>query len=215
MKNKICEICQSDFKVQVYTKTNQLLCNKHRIQMSTKGEIKERTNKDKNIIIIYDDYAEIILEDKNCKERARAIISIESIEIIKKYKWRLVKYGYVRTNIKGKSLGLHKILMNSDENNVVDHINRNPLDNRIENLRICPQSKNLINKGIQSNNTSKITGVWFDKSRNKWASELQFNKKKIFFKRFDSKEEAIIARKNAELEYFGEYNPINRYKKGE
>lgn len=58
---------------------------------------------------------------------------------------------------------------------------------------------------IRSNNTSGITGVWFDKNRGKWTSEIMFKKKKYFLGRYDKKEDAIAIRKVAEKEIFGSF----------
>lgn len=58
---------------------------------------------------------------------------------------------------------------------------------------------------IRSTNTSGVTGVWFDKSRNKWCAEIMFRKKKYSLGRFDEKEEAISARKVAEEKIFGSF----------
>ena len=62
-----------------------------------------------------------------------------------------------------------------------------------------------MNKGIRKDNTTGIIGVWFDKSRNKWATEIMANRKKIHLGRFKNKKDAIKARKLGEQKYFGEY----------
>ena len=95
---------------------------------------------------------------------------------------------------------LHRFLMNPSDDMVVDHINHNRLDNRKQNLRLCTQGENLRNK--------KVKGVAFDKRRNKWYARIMINRKNLHLGSFDTKEEAIEARKQAEIEYFGEY----RYK---
>ena len=64
-----------------------------------------------------------------------------------------------------------------------------------------------MNKSIRSDNTSKITGVYFDPQRMKWVTSLQLNKKIVYRKRFKSKEDAIRARLQAEQKYFGEFAP--------
>jgi len=184
--------------------------------------MKKRTKFDKNEIIIYNNYAEIILyNDKNI-EIARSIINIDDIEKINKIKWHLSNTGYAITSLpERKSKFLHNFILNRIPNkqNCVDHINRNRLDNRKNNLRIVTPQNNSINKGKQSNNTSGHVGVSFDKSRNKYAPHIKLHRKKIFLGRYDTIEEAIEIRKNAELQYFGEI--INRdfdkntvYKKG-
>lgn len=58
---------------------------------------------------------------------------------------------------------------------------------------------------IRITNTSGKTGVYFDKSRQKWCSEIMFKKKKYFLGRYDKKEDAIKVRKIAEKEIFGEF----------
>lgn len=50
----------------------------------------------------------------------------------------------------------------------VDHINRNPLDDRIENLRLANHSQNTANSAVSRRNTSGYKGVSRDKKINKW-----------------------------------------------
>lgn len=92
----------------------------------------------------------------------------------------------------------------------VDHINHQPryehkIDNRKQNLRIVTPSQNTMNSNIRSNNKTKVTGVYYDKSRKKWKANIKINYKTISLGRFDNFENAVIARKKAEKEYFGEY----------
>lgn len=54
---------------------------------------------------------------------------------------------------------------------------------------------------IRSTNTSGATGVWYDKSRQKWCAEIMFKKKKHYLGRFDKKEDAIAIRKIAEKKF--------------
>lgn len=58
---------------------------------------------------------------------------------------------------------------------------------------------------IRETNTSGVTGVYYDKSRGKWTAEIMFKKKKYYLGRFEKKEDAVKARKQAEEKYFGEY----------
>ena len=58
---------------------------------------------------------------------------------------------------------------------------------------------------LPKNNTSGILGVRFREDRNKWYTEIQCNKEKIYLGSFSSLEEAIKARLNGELKFFGKY----------
>ena len=163
-----------------------------------------RTQYDPNEIIEYEDYAEIVLYNKDCEEVARALIDLEDVDNVKEYKWHLNNStGYVNNN-KNKLL-LHRFIMDCPKDKVVDHVNHDPLDNRKENLRVCTHQENIMNSSLSKNNTSGITGVAWDKQHNKWRSQIKINRKSITLGLFNTKEEAIEARKQAELEYFGEY----------
>lgn len=64
----------------------------------------------------------------------------------------------------------------------------------IDNTNICI----IKNDTPQSNNTSGIKGVSWSKSRNKWVAQIQFKGKKYNLGRYDKKEDAMKARKEAE-----------------
>ena len=95
--------------------------------------------------------------------------------------------------------------MNCPDGMVVDHINLNPLNNRKSNLRICTKQQNEMNRPTRSHNTSGVTGVSKHKQTNKWRAYIEYNQKYIHLGLFNTKEEAIKARKEAELKYFGKY----------
>jgi len=81
---------------------------------------------------------------------------------------------------------------------VVDHIDRNPSNNKLGNLRLVSSSVNNINK------LSK--GVSYDKARNKWKAQLTFEGKQVLNKRFNSYEEAVNAYATAKLNLFSDVN---------
>ena len=60
---------------------------------------------------------------------------------------------------------------------VVDHINENKLDNKVENLRIVTNRENVHRN--RDNYSSQYKGVSWDKKLNKWSSQIQINGKKI------------------------------------
>lgn len=62
-----------------------------------------------------------------------------------------------------------------------------------------------INQNLRKDNKTGIKGVNWDKKSNKWQAQLQINKKKVLNKYFDNFDDAVKARREAELKYFGEY----------
>ena len=171
--------------------------------MKRTGQILFHSHKDPNEIIEYDDYAEIILYDKNNNEIARTLIDLDDIEKVSKYKWHIQK-GYVQ-NSKTRYM-LHRFVMNCPDDMIVDHINRNKLDNRKSNLRICTNTENNRNMPRRSNVNSKERGV-YQSSKSGWVARIKVNAKDIYLGTFKSIEEAIEARHKAEIEYFGEFAP--------
>lgn len=87
----------------------------------------------------------------------------------------------------------------------VDHIDRDGLNNQRYNLRIATHSQNQMNKRIQSNNTSNVTGVLFRQDSQKWRAVININGRIISMGNFNIKEQAIAARKEAEKKYYGEF----------
>ena len=156
----------------------------------------------KNEIITYDDYAEIILYDRQSNEKCRAIIDLDDVDKVKDIRWSF-DGRYVRSS--NKKIKLHRFVIDAPKNKIIDHINHNVLDNRKNNLRICTQNDNVKNKSKQINNTSGVTGVSWYKKYEKWRVRIQVNNKDILIGYFDDKEEAIKARKEAEIKYFGEF----------
>lgn len=78
--------------------------------------------------------------------------------------------------------------------NDLDHINRNPFDNRIVNLREISRSCNIRNSGNRKDNTSGVKGVYFDTGKNKWASYIRVNKKAKSLGVYKDFDNAVCAR---------------------
>lgn len=167
-------------------------CSKHYTQVRRYGKVLNRTKYDPNEIIEYEDYAEVILYNEECEEVGRALIDLDDVERVKKYKWFFSGHGYV---VNSEYVKLHRFITNCPKSMEVDHINHNKLDNRKSNLRICTHQQNCMNVA------DNVKGIHYDKSRNKWMAYIKGKN----LGRFNSKEEAIEARKQAEIDYFGEY----------
>lgn len=163
-----------------------------------------------NKYIINDNYVEIIIESK-VQGVIRVKIDNDDLEKCSKLTWHYAKNKdskYIQTRIKGKMIKLHRYIMNMNNSNlVVDHINRNPLDNRKSNLRICSYKENSFNKSIRVDNTSGIPGVSFHKTNKKWRAKIKYNNLTIHLGYFEDINEALINRRVAEEILFGEYSP--------
>ena len=140
----------------------------------------------------------VYFEISNSKEYG--ICDLEEWERFKDYKWRLSKRGYLDAHIKGKTVLMHKILLPTKEGYIVDHINRNKLDNRKSNLRYATKKVNAINRSISSKNTSGCIGVSIKKN-GKYVAHIGCGKK-ISLGTYSSFEQAKKARQEAEDKYF-------------
>lgn len=139
-----------------------------------------------------------------------ALVDDDDFNKLSKYKWCLVNVTnnckYAVTTIKCKQFSMHRVIMNIKNSNIfVDHINRNGLDNRKENLRIVSCSENAMNASIRSDNKSGFKGIYWNKLSGKWHTQIWFNKKCIYLGSYDSLNLAKIIRKLGEIEYFGDY----------
>ena len=77
---------------------------------------------------------------------------------------------------------------------VVDHVNNDKLDNRVENLQLITNRENLSKD--KKNKTSKYTGVSWCKLTKKWKSSIQINKKTRYLGLYNSEEEAHLEYQN-------------------
>ncbi|EOT6755695.1 HNH endonuclease signature motif containing protein [Escherichia coli] len=87
----------------------------------------------------------------------------------------------------------------------IDHIDHNTLNNDITNLRMVSHYENTLNTPMRKDNKSGYVGVIWYKSRRKWMAYIAVNKKRKHLGLFDSIDEAVAARRQAEKE--NNYHP--------
>jgi len=126
--------------------------------------------------------------------------------------------GYVRfwyeTKERQVHKKLHRVIMGEPVGYQVDHINRNKLDNRRENLRLCSNLDNSKNRGVHRTHngkpkTSLFKGLCWNKDRRKWQSGIQVDGKRQHLGLFVNEMDAAIAYDTAALKHFGEFAHIN------
>ena len=112
--------------------------------------------------------------------------------------------GYLAVDFGRKTYLVHRLIwlyMTGHLPDQVDHINHNGLDNRWCNLREVNSADNMKNTSISRNSTTKINGVSFMKSHNKYRAQITVNSKQIHLGVFEDINDAIKARKTANVQY--------------
>lgn len=117
--------------------------------------------------------------------------------------------GYAYISMGGTHHLCHRlawaIYFGSEPNGQLDHINGDPTDNRISNLREATQSQNCANQGSRKSNTSGYRGVTWNRRRNKWQAQIQVNKKHRVLGHFNDAADAAKAYQAAATAGFGQF----------
>lgn len=121
--------------------------------------------------------------------------------------------AYKRVKYRGKNYRVHRIIweMHFGEipsGYVVDHINGNGLDNRIENLRLAKPTENQYNTRVRKDNTSGVRGVCWHKATGKWSAAIRINGRARHLGLFDDIDTAKSTRLRHEKELHGEFRPM-------
>lgn len=154
------------------------------------------------------DYVQLELLGNHAKEEnAVALVSKESLPIVLKFKWYLSKSNYpvsyqsIDKKIKlGRGRHMHQIVQRAPKGYVVDHINRNKLDNRLGNLRICTPKENSYN----TSRRNKYKGVRKGPG-DTWIATLTKDEKKYEIKDIKTEKEAAQIYDAMAEEVFGIY----------
>ena len=198
-KNYLC-LCdcgkETEATSQALNSNKKMSCGCLHSEISSKQAIKNF--KKYNDFVFKENIVEILIKDK------KTIIDIENFDKIKKHCWYIGTDGYVCSHINNKTIYLHIFLSeNKIKNMIIDHRNRNKLDNTKNNLIKVKTGVNLYNKSISKKNKSGYIGVRFVEQRLKYESYISFENKKIFLGYFEKIEDAIKVRKEAEIKYYG------------
>jgi hypothetical protein len=117
--------------------------------------------------------------------------------------------GYVRISVDDSKYLAHRLAWfhtyGQWPSGFIDHVNRDKSDNRIANLRQATKSQNSGNAIRRKDNKTGTRGVYWHKVANKFAAQLQINKKNITLGYFTTVEEAKAAYEAAAKEYFREF----------
>jgi hypothetical protein len=150
-------------------------------------------------------------------KKVKFLFDKEDYDKIKDYCWFIHSDGYCYAKIpdgSGKSILMHDLIMGQRQ---VDHKNHDKTDNRKNNLRIAEDrysfdSYNQMNKGLQSNNKSGHSGVYWSNRDKIWESYISYGCKRYYLGRYSDFDDAVKAREEAEKKYFGEWSFDNSQK---
>jgi len=121
---------------------------------------------------------------------------------------RYGKRGYIETGINYKRYKNHRIIFLMFHGylpEIVDHIDNNKLNNKIENLRAATCSQNLQNAKLSKSNTTGIKGVVWEKDRKYWKAQIMVNGKQIRIGKLESLELAELVVQELRSKFHGEY----------
>lgn len=146
-----------------------------------------------------------------------ALVDEEDYEWLSQYNWlassKKGKTCYAGRHIfsKGPFEWMHRKLLGLTygDGKIVDHINRNGLDNRRCNIRIANKSLNSINRPLQRNNTSGYRGIYWDKKRNLWEVQIKTKGIRKHLGRFADIKAAALAFDKEALRQRGEMAVLN------
>lgn len=144
-----------------------------------------------------------ITDQKGKKTGLAFVTDFDDLGKVIQYTWSInTVSGYVQTKTRGgcknsKGLYLHRLIMDAQVDERIDHINRQKTDNRKCNLRKCTDSQNSHNTGIHKDNTSGVAGV--SKAPQLWVAKININGRSVT-KRFPAFGQAVAQRKAWEKE---------------
>ena len=184
------------------------LCQRHYTQQRRHGKV-IRTKHDPNEYIDFKNGTTgIVLYNLKGRPVGWTIIDTNIRHRLIKYKWHLDKAGYVVSTAGYQYKRLHHLVVQLiPDGKEIDHINRNPLDNTRNNLRLATSSQNKMNQKRSSRNTSGVKGVSYFTSLRKGKACVSIDNKTIVLGYFKKKEEAVRVRKAAEIKYYKDFAP--------
>lgn len=147
----------------------------------------------------------IPLRARDGSVRALAVVDDADFEHVSRWRWCLSRGGYPRRGFsvgggKVRHVALHRELMGEPPAGmVVDHIDRDPLNNRRENLRFVTQAENLQNKRSYRGASSRHRGVSWDSGNGKWRADARLAGRTVYLGLFTDEEAAAEASRSYRL----------------
>lgn len=141
-----------------------------------------------------------------------ALVDDSDHAALSQFVWRLHSEGYAIRGGGNKKVYMHRQIMGFPDL-TVDHKDHNRLNNTRGNLRLATRAQNLRNESpghrTRFDSPSRFLGVSWDKFRRKWKAYVCVDYKTKWLGRFDTQEEAAVARDAAAQMLHGEFASLN------
>jgi hypothetical protein len=137
-----------------------------------------------------------------------AYVDAGDYEWLSRYTWH-AKDGYAARKENGKTILMHREIMQPPKGMFVDHADGNKANNCRFNLRVCTRAENQRNNRRKIGSSSIFKGVFYDRRRHKWRAKCLFAGKEHDLGHFDDEVEAARAYDRTAVECFGEFARLN------
>jgi hypothetical protein len=143
-----------------------------------------------------------------------AVIDDEDADLVAGFKWYPMRAPQVEAKFYAAGwkhmppgryfVHLHRLIVNAQPGQIVDHVDRNPLNCRRSNLRFVTRAQNRHNSGPHRvRKTSTYKGVYFDRRHRTFRAAITLNGKKYYLGTFATAEEAARVWNKKAREWFG------------
>ena len=145
-----------------------------------------------------------------------ALVDDKNHEWLNQFKWIAARMGGRWHAVRSREGGgnnipeyMSRFIVGATDGEIVDHIDRDGLNNLEDNLRKCTRQQSSCNRVGKSDSTSRFKGVSWENSRNKWHVSICANGKRMMIGRFDCETEAAGAYDRKAQELHGEFAYLN------
>ncbi len=137
-----------------------------------------------------------------------AYVDAADYEWLSQWPWQL-RGGYAVRMEKRKPIYMHRAIMQPPKGMIVDHKNRNKLDNTRANLHNCTHQENACNRSKRRDALSRFKGVGFNRDYGKHFGAIFYKGKRYFLGYFPNEVEAARARDRKAVELLGDVALVN------
>ena len=138
-----------------------------------------------------------------------AVVDVDDIPLLDGRHWHAVNAAsglvYAVNKANSVSIYMHRLLLSASPGIMVDHADRNGLNNTRQNLRLATNSQNQFNQGLKASNTSGFKGVSFHKGRQSFTSRIMVDRKHVFLGYHATAEGASMAYAIASSRLHGDF----------